>query len=353
MKISFFLAFALATAACHQSGNGDNSEDTLTACSDDIDNDGDGFVDCDDSQCLSFGICGQPDTDTDSDTDTDTDSDADADSDSDTTTDTDSGTDSDTGFVVETDTGIATGMIWVTLPGGSFEMGDTERPTRQPIHTVAISTFEINRTEITVAQYTECVEAGECTEARICDGCNWGDSGYEDHPINSVDMAQSRMFCEWAGGRLPTEAEWEYAARSGGREIRYPWGNEESSCGRAWMAEEADANGCGTFRTARVCSRPFGNTAHGLCDMAGNVYERVEDIYHDSYDCDATSEVTYCEGGGVAPSDGSAWITGGDERFHVCRGGCYTTDSPSQVVSARGMCYFTDAVSSTGLRCAR
>ena len=106
-----------------------------------------------------------------------------------------------------------------------------------------------------------------------------------------VDWDQAKAYAEWVGGRLPSEAEWEYAARSAGKSRKYPWGNEAPSCERTVM--NLGGWGCGRDATWPVCSKTAGNTEQGLCDMAGNVWEWTQDWYHDSYN--------------GAPTDGSAW----------------------------------------------
>ena len=195
------------------------------------------------------------------------------------------------------------GIQWVTIPGGTFAMGDDEAGARaQPRHRVAVKTFQMAKTLVTVEQYGACVDAGACTAAGTGGFCNW--SVPEKYPVNCVGWEQAKTFAEWAGARLPTEAEWEYAARGGGLEQRYPWGDEAPTC------ERVVSKGCG-LGTAPVCSTPAGNTKQGLCDMAGNVWEWVEDWYHDSYK--------------GAPSDGSAWeIPAGSYR--VLRGGSFFFD---------------------------
>jgi len=179
---------------------------------------------------------------------------------------------------------------WVTIPGDTFMMGSgSGKPDEKPVHKVTVQTFQMAKTEVTVKQYKACMDAGVCTAPQYGDGpCNWGISGRTDHPINCVDWEQARAFAKWAGGRLPTEAEWEYAARSAGKDRMYPWGNEEASCRRTVMH-----NGCGLDVTWPVCSKTAGNTEQGLCDMAGNVWEWVQDWYFNSYR--------------GAPADGSAW----------------------------------------------
>ena len=207
------------------------------------------------------------------------------------------------------------GIEWVTIPGGSFMMGSEGGDSdEKPVHRVTVMSFEMAKTEVTVGQYKACVDAGACAKPDTGrEYCNWGVSGRENHPINCINWAQAQAFAEWAGGRLPTEAEWEYAARSGGAERKYPWGDEEPSCERAVMY--GGGWGCGKDSTWPVCSKPKGNTGQGLCDMAGNVWEWVQDWYHGSY-----------EG---APGDGSAWESPAGS-IRVVRGGSwYSLDARS------------------------
>ena len=185
----------------------------------------------------------------------------------------------------ESDEGVVTAsptIEWIRIDGGSFAMGSNIEVNEQPIHTVNVPSFEMAKTEVTVAQYRKCVEAGACTETAAC---NWGESGRENHPVSCVDWSQARAFSKWVGGDLPSEAQWEYAARSQGQDITYPWGNEEPDCTLVNFDE------C-VGKTASVCSKPLGNTAQGLCDMSGSVWEWVLDEYNNSYV--------------GAPSDGSA-----------------------------------------------
>jgi len=130
--------------------------------------------------------------------------------------------------------------------------------------------IEFTKSEVTVAQYKACVEAGKCSAPNTGGGCNWNQAGRGTHPVNCVDWNQATAFCAWAGGRLPTEQEWEAEASDGGKR-QYPWGDEQVSCERAiWSQGGA---GCGKNGTWPVCSKPAGNSVSGLCDMSGNVWE--------------------------------------------------------------------------------
>jgi len=191
------------------------------------------------------------------------------------------------------------GIEWVSIPGGSFQMGSNDgADDEKPVHTVRVSGFEMSRSEVTVGQYRACVDAGSCSEpdtGGYKDACNWGKSGREDHPINCVDWEQASTFARWAGGRLPSESEWEYAVRGG---QSYTYAGSSTAGDVAWYKDNSGG------RTHEVCGKR--QNGYGLCDMSGNVWEWVEDWYHDSYS--------------GAPTDGSSWTSGGGSR-RVYRGG--------------------------------
>lgn len=229
------------------------------------------------------------------------------------------------------------GAGWVTIPGGSFMMG-TDAPRvfvdAQPVHRVTVPTFQMARTLATFGQYKACVKDGACSPAHVSDGsCVVWDEATglrfgelpepfqgDDRPVVCVDWDQAQAFAKWAGGRLPTEAEWEYAARGGGQEQQYPWGDEKPSCKRAVM--DSGRKGCGRASTWPICSKPKGNTKQGLCDMAGNAWQWVQDWHHGSYD--------------GAPADGSAWEAPADTARSM-RGGSWRFDGSMLGVADRNL----------------
>lgn len=170
-----------------------------------------------------------------------------------------------------------TSMQWVRLEGGDFLMGSwTGDSSERPARLVSVATFSLLQSEVTSAQYARCVDDGSCPEPYGWSlDCYWDTEGYEHHPVNCVSWTMARSFCRWAGGRLPTEAEWEYAARSRGARAQYPWGDQSPSCDRAVMNDSGP--GCGKGLPWAVCSRTEGHTEQQVCDMAGNVFEWVED----------------------------------------------------------------------------
>ena len=141
---------------------------------------------------------------------------------------------------------------------------------------VTVPDFWMMRNEVTVEQYRACVNAGAftalgCNEAteESADGQDWLSCNYahnrETHPVNHVAWTQMRTFGTWVGADLPTEAQWEFAARSRGQNITYPWGNEAPNC------DYADYLSCAERGTSAVCTHNPGNSAEGLCDLAGNL----------------------------------------------------------------------------------
>ncbi len=194
---------------------------------------------------------------------------------------------------------------WVALCGGVYDMGDprgTGDADEQPVHSVLVQDLEVMVGEVTLGTWNRCTEAGACVETAALEDdplCVRGDD--EGLPLACIDWAQASAVCTFASARLPTEAEWEYFARSGGLDAEYPWGDEAPGCDRLVL----DLETCGVDAAQQACSVPGGATDQGLCDVGGNVFEWCEDWYHDSYQ--------------GAPGDGSPWEVPGD--FRVMRGG--------------------------------
>ena len=197
----------------------------------------------------------------------------------------------------------------VLIPGGSMFMGARDlKEDAMPPHEVTLSSFCLDRTEVTTRAYGACVEKGECeraleqvswtgikpeTQQRYSPFCNAGKADRGEHPVNCVAWPMADNYCKKRGQRLPTEAEWEYAAR-GSSQRKYPWGDEAPSgkllnaCGKEcalWGDKHADKHTTmyddddGFSSTAPVGSFPAGAAAHGVMDLAGNVWEWTADLY--------------------------------------------------------------------------
>jgi formylglycine-generating enzyme required for sulfatase activity len=163
----------------------------------------------------------------------------------------------------------------VGVPGGTFKMGfDDGYVNEKPVHEVSVASFSMDVTEVTVAAYKACVDAGSCNTTDLTRGayCNWEKSGRSAHPINCVDWNQATAFCSWAGKRLPTQEEWEYAARGGSEGRKYPWGASESAKKLCFNRDHWPFAAFNTG-TCSVGSFPTDKTKHGVMDMAGNVSE--------------------------------------------------------------------------------
>jgi formylglycine-generating enzyme required for sulfatase activity len=221
------------------------------------------------------------------------------------------------------------------IPAGTYQMGSPARvgnANEYPQHAVSVRAFEMDVTEVTAGAYARCVSAGACTAANTGQYCSYGKSEKSNHPINCVDWNQAVAYCAWAGKRLPTEEEWEYAARgSDGR--TYPWGNEAPSGQLCWNGEGNRAGSGNRSSTCRVGDFPSGKSPFGLQDMAGNVWEWTSSGTSDDYNKRR------------ATGPGSA---------RVIRGGSWFSFYPSDV---RGALRFGFAPSSSdrdlGFRCAR
>lgn len=147
-----------------------------------------------------------------------------------------------------------------------------ERETRA--HKVNVNDFWMTRSEITVGQFDDCVRRGVCAAPPKKHRCPFYQPDSRELPMTCVTHQDAETFCRWAGGRLPAEEEWEFAARSRGKRYRYPWGNgARPSCQLLIM--DSKGSGCGRRNVWPVCSRGRGNTEQGLCDMAGNAWEWV------------------------------------------------------------------------------
>jgi formylglycine-generating enzyme required for sulfatase activity len=168
------------------------------------------------------------------------------------------------------------GIPMVYVPAGCFWMGSQDGgDDEKPVHRVCLSAFWIGQTEVTNAQYKLCVDAGVCTPPGS--RTHYDDVAYADHPVVIVDWEQSSDFAEWINGSLPTEAQWEYAAR-GPEGWIYPWGDDAPAC------ERAQLSGCvGGTAPVGPDQRAGGASWVGALDLSGNVWEWVADWYDESY----------------------------------------------------------------------
>lgn len=257
----------------------------------------------------------------------------------------------------------------VEVAGGAFQMGDNDTTSggydAAPVVTVTVGPFAIDAYEVTVARFRwfwnaghlppsgpisyragTILWAGSVVEpvAAGCGATNWMVSGRDAHPIQCVDWWTAQAFCVWDGGRLPTESEWEYAARAhGGGAIRtYPWGEEapDTSCVRAQWNNCPGDNGGNTRRVGSFAA------THGMFDLAGNVGEWAADSYlsrHDDPSCDRTGATNpLCNTGafGDRVLRGGSWGSDGERGL---RAASRYFDTPTPM----------DRYTNLGFRCAR
>ena len=178
--------------------------------------------------------------------------------------------------------------VMVRVPAGEFAMGSPEgegEDREHPQHTVYLSEFWIDQTEVTNERYGRCVAAGDCQASALADDAHFNGA---DQPVVGVSWQDAKAYCAWVGKQLPTEAQWEKAARgTDGR--KYPWGNTfegskvnfcDANCDGDWKDGSTDD---GYQYTAPVGRYPAGASLYGVLDMAGNVWEWCQDWYDGDY----------------------------------------------------------------------
>jgi formylglycine-generating enzyme required for sulfatase activity len=164
------------------------------------------------------------------------------------------------------------------IPGGEFTMGAEDlEPDTRPVHRVTVSAFWLDRYQVTNGQYRQCVESGGCLPPK--DHKAFDDPERARHPVVNITWTQARTFCHWKGKRLPTEAEWEKAAR-GIDARRYPWGNAGAPITRRVRSGETRVANNGT---EPVGSQPGNGSPYDVFDMVGSVSEWVKDWYSEDF----------------------------------------------------------------------
>ncbi len=229
-------------------------------------------------------------------------------------------------------------MTLVCVPAGDFLMGSTDADgnaygDEMPQHTVYLDAYWIDQTEVTNAQYAQCVAAGVCrrpdSERSWTRSSYYGSSQYADFPVIEVSWDDAVDYCTWAGRQLPSEAQWEKAARGTDGRI-YPWGNQAPNTNLLnYFNNLGDTTAVGSY--------PDGASPYGALDMAGNVWEWTADWYDSDY---YSSRTTWRNPAG--PSSG-------DNR--VLRGGSWNDSARAGRAALRGRVTPGSRASNLGFRC--
>jgi formylglycine-generating enzyme required for sulfatase activity len=244
------------------------------------------------------------------------------------------------------------GMPQVYIPAGTFRMGglDVRRaPNEIPEHDVTLDAFWMDQLEVTNAMYGLCVNSGECVPPQALKSQRrpdyFGSPEFNDYPVVYVTWGQAKAYCEWAGRRLPTEAEWERAGR--GDDFRtFPWGENKAD---GLLANFNMLVG----DTSRVGTYPAGASPYGILDMAGNVAEWVNDFY--SFDYSGLLQNTLNPTGPQTSSSLNRVVRGGslgdaEINIRVSKRSSVLGSNLTASPSSRG--YLGDSSPRIGFRCA-
>jgi eukaryotic-like serine/threonine-protein kinase len=224
-------------------------------------------------------------------------------------------------------------MKMLYIPAGEFAMGSEDGDSdEKPIHTVYLDAFWMDETEVTNEMYAKCVNAGNCDKPG---GSYFGDSKYSDHPVVYVSWYGAEAYCEWAGGSLPSEAEWEKAARGGLEGKKYPWGDESPVCIPDADNGAQSSSGCGG---GTLSIGIFSTNGYGLYDMSGNVLEWVNDWFDGGHYSNS-------------PSSNPSGPSSGDNR--VVRGGSWVMNDSFLRSASRGSVSPDVTYNDLGFRCSR
>jgi len=206
----------------------------------------------------------------------------------------------------------------VAIPAGTFQMGsDTGAADEKPVHRVRGGAFLMDRFEVTNSRYAECVAAGVCVPPSLAGSKTrpkyFGEATYAAYPVIFVSWIEADTFCRFAGGRLPTEAEWERAARGTDKPRVFPWGDEAPTC------DKANFSGC-VGDTDEVGKHPAGASPYGVQDMAGNVWEWTADWYGaDYYGGSESVDPRGPQTGTLKVMRGGCWVSGASSLRSTCR----------------------------------